>query len=104
VKTIARRLALGLLAVVACMPVAAQGSSDWPNRPVRIIVAYPAGQSTDIATRYFANKLSQALGQSFVVENRPGASGNIGTAFAARATPDGYGGTAARHGRPGFRA
>jgi tripartite-type tricarboxylate transporter receptor subunit TctC len=89
-KTIARRLALGMLAALPCLPFAVQAQSDWPNRPVRIIVAYPAGQSTDIATRYFANKLSQALGQSFVVENKPGASGNIGTALAARATPDGY--------------
>jgi tripartite-type tricarboxylate transporter receptor subunit TctC len=53
-------------------------------------VAYPPGQSTDIATRYFATKLSQAMGQTFVVENKAGASGNIGTALAAQATPDGY--------------
>ena len=89
-KSIARRITLGLLAVLPLLPLAAQAQSDWPNRPVRIIVAYPPGQSTDIATRYFANKLTQALGQSFFVENKPGASGNIGTAAAARATPDGY--------------
>ena len=89
-KSIARRIALGLLAALPLLPLAAQAQSDWPNRPVRIIVAYPPGQSTDIATRYFANKLTQALGQSFFVENKPGASGNIGTAAAARATPDGY--------------
>ena len=65
-------------------------SSDWPNRPVKIIVAYPAGQSTDIATRYLADKLSRAFGQGFIVDNKPGAGGNIGTALAARATPDGY--------------
>ena len=83
--------ALPLLATSALHTAQAQGSnSDYPNRPVRIIVAYPAGQSTDIATRYFATKLSQAMGQNFVVENRGGAQGNIGTAFAARATPDGY--------------
>jgi tripartite-type tricarboxylate transporter receptor subunit TctC len=86
-----------LLALAAAAPwlagsglAQAQSHADYPNRPVKVIVAYPAGQSTDIATRYFANKLSQAMGQSFVVENRPGASGNIGTAVAARATPDGY--------------
>lgn len=96
--TIRRRAVTSLLAalpwVVAGSAAQAQTPSpaagDWPNRPVRIIVAYPAGQSTDIATRYFAEKLSRAFGQSFVVENRPGASGNIGTAVAARATPDGY--------------
>ena len=68
----------------------AQGAGDWPNRPVKIIVAYPAGQSTDIATRYLADKLSRAFGQGFVVDNKPGAGGNIGTAIAARAAPDGY--------------
>lgn len=92
-KTIIRRqlLALAALTLLAAGGLArAQGHGDYPNRPVKIIVAYPAGQSTDIATRYFANKLSQAMGQSFVVDNKPGASGNIGTALAARATPDGY--------------
>lgn len=91
-NAIKRRCLLGLLAAAsaALLPLAAQSQSDYPNRPVKIIVAYPAGQSTDIATRYFANKLSQAMGQSFVVENKPGAFGNIGTALAAQAAPDGY--------------
>ena len=95
-KIITRRSVLGLAAAASLAaaaglaPSLAQAQSDWPNRPVRIIVAYPAGQSTDIATRYFAEKLTRAFGQSFVVENRPGAGGNIGTAAAARATPDGY--------------
>jgi tripartite-type tricarboxylate transporter receptor subunit TctC len=89
-----RRAILGLcvatsLGAATCL-ASPQGSADWPNRPVRIIVAYPPGQSTDIATRYFAEKLSRAFGQSFIVENKPGASGNIGTTIAARATPDGY--------------
>jgi tripartite-type tricarboxylate transporter receptor subunit TctC len=90
VNTIKRRSVLALAAAAALVPMAALAQADYPNRPVKIIVAYPAGQSTDIATRYFANKLSQAMGQSFVVENRPGASGNIGTAVAAKAAPDGY--------------
>lgn len=89
-----RRAVLGLIAAAplaaATSLALAQGAADWPNRPVKIIVAYPAGQSTDIATRYFADKLSRAFGQGFVVDNRPGAGGNIGTAAAARATPDGY--------------
>jgi tripartite-type tricarboxylate transporter receptor subunit TctC len=94
---IRRRLLAPVLALATAVPLllaagaaSAQGHADYPNRPVKIIVAYPAGQSTDIATRYFANKLTLATGQSFFVENRPGASGNIGTAVAARATPDGY--------------
>jgi tripartite-type tricarboxylate transporter receptor subunit TctC len=95
VKTTIRRqllalAAVPLLAAAGITQAQAQAHADYPNRPVRIIVAYPPGQSTDIATRYFANKLSQAMGQQFVVENRAGASGNIGTALAARATPDGY--------------
>ncbi|WP_167772609.1 Bug family tripartite tricarboxylate transporter substrate binding protein [Ramlibacter henchirensis] len=91
-NTFGRRSVLALLAAApaALLAPAALAQSDYPNRPVKIIVAYPAGQSTDIATRYFAQKLTQALGQSFVVENRPGASGNIGTAVAARSAPDGY--------------
>lgn len=84
-------LAAAMPALVAVGQAQAQTQhSDYPNRPVRIIVAYPPGQSTDIATRYLANKLSLALGQQFIVDNRAGASGNIGTALAARATPDGY--------------
>jgi tripartite-type tricarboxylate transporter receptor subunit TctC len=91
VKTFARRALLALAATGALFAAPIAGAqSDWPSRPVKIIVAYPPGQSTDIATRYFANKLSQAFGQGFVVENRAGASGNIGTAFAARAANDGY--------------
>lgn len=93
-NTIPRRLYLGLLATLPLATlstsVLAQAHADYPNRPVKIIVAYPAGQSTDIATRYFADKLTKNLGQAFIVENRPGAAGNIGTAAAARATPDGY--------------
>lgn len=93
-KFIPRRAVLGLLATAALAAATsgaqAQGGNDWPNRPVKIIVAYPAGQSTDIATRYLADKLSRAFGQGFVVDNKPGAGGNIGTAAAARATPDGY--------------
>ena len=89
-----RRAVLCLLATASLAAATsgahAQGAHDWPNRPVKIIVAYPAGQSTDIATRYLADKLSHTFGQGFIVDNKPGAGGNIGTAIAARATPDGY--------------
>lgn len=71
----------------ACSAVAAE---DYPSKPVRIIVPYQAGQGTDIATRYFADHLSKAFGQSFIVENVGGAGGVIGTQAAARATGDGY--------------
>lgn len=65
-------------------------ADTYPNKPVRVIVPYQAGQGTDVATRLLAEQLSKALGQTFVVENRPGAGGNIGAAEVARATPDGY--------------
>jgi tripartite-type tricarboxylate transporter receptor subunit TctC len=65
-------------------------ADPWPARPVTVICPFPAGISTDILTRLVANALSNALGQQFVVENRPGASGNIGGAAAAKAAPDGY--------------
>ncbi|MBC7803187.1 MAG: tripartite tricarboxylate transporter substrate binding protein [Candidatus Parcubacteria bacterium] len=62
----------------------------YPSKPVRIIVPYQAGQGTDVATRHFAEQLTRALGQSFFVENRPGAGANIGTEAAAKSPPDGY--------------
>ena len=86
-----RRAVLRSFASIAAVALATGAWADtWPNRPVKIIVAYPPGQSTDIATRYFATKLSAALGQQVFVENKPGAFGNIGTAYAARQVPDGY--------------
>ena len=67
----------------------AQGS-DWPNRPVRVVVPWPPGGGADTTARMIFPKLAQKLGQPFVIENRPGASGSIGAAEVARATPDGY--------------
>jgi tripartite-type tricarboxylate transporter receptor subunit TctC len=63
---------------------------DYPTRPVRWIVAFPAGGSNDIVARLMGQWLSERLGQPFVVENRPGAGGNLGTQAAVNATPDGY--------------
>ncbi|PWC27273.1 Bug family tripartite tricarboxylate transporter substrate binding protein [Teichococcus aestuarii] len=68
----------------------AQGAGNWPDRPVRMVVPYPPGGSTDLLTRLLCERLSQKLGQNFVVENRPGAGGNIGMDAVAKATPDGY--------------
>ena len=62
----------------------------YPNKPVRIVVAYQAGQGTDVISRLVAEQLTKSLGQSFYIENRGGAGGNIGTEVAARAAPDGY--------------
>jgi tripartite-type tricarboxylate transporter receptor subunit TctC len=63
---------------------------DYPTRPVRIIVGFPPGGSADIITRLVAQALSERMGQTFVVDNRPGAGSNIGTEAVARADPDGY--------------
>ncbi len=70
-------------------PAIAQGT-DWPSRPVRTIVPWPPGGSTDILVRIYCERLQALLGQSFVVENRPGAGGNIGIDATAKAAPDGY--------------
>jgi len=73
---------------LAAAPAFAQGTA-WPNQNVRIIVPYPAGGSTDVLFRILAERLKDKLGQSFVVENRPGASGNIGIDLVAKSAPDG---------------
>lgn len=66
------------------------GQVAFPTKPIKIIVAYPAGQGTDIATRYLSDLASKELGQPFVIENRSGAGGNIGTLAAAQAVGNGY--------------
>jgi tripartite-type tricarboxylate transporter receptor subunit TctC len=65
-------------------------AQDWPSRPVRFIVPFPAGGSTDVAARVIGEHLSRTLGQQIVVENRTGANGNIGIESAAKSAPDGY--------------
>jgi tripartite-type tricarboxylate transporter receptor subunit TctC len=85
---IARLLAAALaLLTLGLVPAFAQG---YPNRTVKIIVAFTPGSSTDILARLVADQLSKSLGQPFVVENRAGAGGIIGTEFASKAAPDGY--------------
>jgi len=81
------RLAAGAAALSAVSCARAQA---YPTRPVRVIVGFAPGQAIDIATRIIAQRLSERLGQQFVVENRPGAGGNIATEITVRAPPDGY--------------
>jgi tripartite-type tricarboxylate transporter receptor subunit TctC len=64
--------------------------ADWPERPIKLIVPFPAGGAADVVGRIFAKVFSDKLGQPFVVENRAGANGNLGAASVATATPDGY--------------
>src|SRR5262245_62078128 len=65
-------------------------AQDWPTKPVRMIVPVPSGQGADIITRRITERLSVALGQQFVVDNRPGAGTMVGSEIAAKAAPDGY--------------
>jgi tripartite-type tricarboxylate transporter receptor subunit TctC len=80
-------LALALVAAIAPFGAGAQSASEYPSRTVRIVVPYAPGGVTDIIARHLAPKLQEALGQAFVVENKPGASGNIALEFTAAATP-----------------
>lgn len=79
-----------LLALAAAVPQLAGAQPTWPARPVRVILPFAAGGSVDIVARVLAQKLGASLGQQFLVENRPGASGNIGTEQVVKAAPDGY--------------
>ncbi len=81
--------ALGL-GSVALEAKAQTGTQTWPTKPLRAIVPYGAGSTTDIVPRVVFDQLSSQLGQSIIVENRPGAGGTIGSAFVAKADPDGY--------------
>src|SRR6266446_4740944 len=81
----------GKACALAALAISASAQAQvYPAKPIRMIVAYPPGGGTDIVGRMVAQKLGETLGQSVVVENRGGASGNIGTELAARIAPDGY--------------
>jgi tripartite-type tricarboxylate transporter receptor subunit TctC len=90
--TLRRRTFLQLGAVAAALPAASRmaRAQGYPSRPARIIVGFPAGGATDIQARLMGQWLSERLGQQFIVENRAGASGNIGTEAAVKAPADGY--------------
>ena len=87
-----RRQFLHLAAGAAALPVLLRvaRAQAYPTRPVRIIVGFPAGGPADIVARLMSQWLSERLGQQFIVDNRPGAGGNIATEAAVRALPDGY--------------
>lgn len=89
-----RRPVLALAAcaalVGALLPHAARAADDYPSRPVRLIVPFPAGGPTDVVGRLFAEKLTAIWGKQVIVDNRPGASGTIGADIVAKSNPDGY--------------
>ncbi len=84
------RLALIAAATMLLSPVAAQSPSDYPNKPVKVVVTVPAGGGVDSVTRIFAEQLQQKLGQPFVIENRGGAGGNVAAESVFVSPPDGY--------------
>ena len=80
-------IAFGVLQALACSPALAQA---WPTKPVKIIVPFAAGGPADVYARFLSQRLQDALGQGFVVDNRPGAGSVIGTDVVAKSAPDGY--------------
>src|SRR5262249_3282615 len=94
VMSIVRRLALSAALALAAAGfahgAAAQSAADYPSRPVKLIVPFPAGGPADLIARIIGQKLSEELGKQFYVENHSGAGGNIGTGIGARAPADGY--------------
>ncbi len=87
---IARRQALTLAALTPALASPALAQSDWPSRPIRMVIPYPPGGASDIIARMLAPHMTELLGQTLVVENRPGANGFIAAEYVARSAPDGY--------------
>jgi tripartite-type tricarboxylate transporter receptor subunit TctC len=89
-KSMIRAFSLGMC-LVAAAPVAwSQAAANYPNRPIKLIVPFGPGGFTDVVARVLGQRLGQAMGTSFVIENKPGAGSTIGTAEVAKAAPDGY--------------
>lgn len=81
---------LRLLMTVLAASIASNAGAEWPEKPVTMVMPYLAGGPGDIIARLAADDLRQRFGQPFLVENRPGASGNVGTGSVATSSPDGY--------------
>lgn len=86
----ARSLIMSALCMATCVAFVAHAEDSYPNRAIRVLVAFPAGGSADIVGRLLTKKITEMTGDNFVVENRPGAGGNLAFAAAATAPPDGY--------------
>jgi len=89
-NSIARRNAFALLAAAALSLVSSVALAQYPNRPIRVVVPFPAGGTTDILARAASQKMSEAWGQPVIVDNRPGAGGDIGAELVAKSANDGY--------------
>lgn len=89
-RLIAGAAALACAACAGAVLAGAAAAQTYPSQPVRLVVPYPAGGPTDVLGRVIAQKLTESLGQPVVVDNRPGASGNVGSDLVAKAVPDGY--------------
>src|SRR3712207_6576431 len=85
-----RLLGLTLLVLGTVLGAAAPGQAAYPDRPITMVVPFSAGGTTDLLARILGEELGKRLGQQVLVENRPGAGGNIGSALVANAAPDGY--------------
>jgi len=85
-----RRACLAGLAIAAFAATSGAHAGAWPERPITLVVPFAAGGSTDVTARLLAEKLGAELGQTIIVDNRPGAGSNLGSAFAAKSAPDGY--------------
>jgi tripartite-type tricarboxylate transporter receptor subunit TctC len=85
------RIASGVIALVATvLAVSAANAQTYPSRPIQVIVPFAGGSASDVLTRILVERAAKSIGQPFIIDNRPGAGGNTGTAAAAKATPDGY--------------
>lgn len=89
-KSRAAIAAVVLSTVVAVYGGESRAQSDYPDKPVRVVMPFPPGGAPDMVGRLLSQRLSERLGQQFVVENRVGAGGNIGVDFVAKSAPDGY--------------
>ena len=85
-----KNLLVSLVAASAAFTALAAEPVQWPTKPVKITLGFPAASATDVIARAVGQKLSEKWGQSVVIENRPGAGGNLGSEVAARAPNDGY--------------
>ena len=88
--TLARTAGIGAVGVLAVLSQANAQTAPWPIKPITLVVTYPPGGGADAMARLIAPKLGEALGQNVIVDNRPGAGGQIGASFVAKASPDGH--------------